>query len=44
MGASFSSNWKEPIGVKWVYKTKYKPDDIVRMIIALAAQKRWKIH
>ena len=35
---------KKPIGVKWVYKTKYKPDDIVRMIIALAAQKRWKIH
>ena len=68
---------KKPIGVKWVYKTKYKPDgnidrfkarlvaksykhkpsidysevfapvarlDTVRTIIALVAQKRWKIH
>ena len=68
---------KKPIGVKWVYKTKYKLDgnvdqfkarlvakgykqklsidycevfasvsrlDTIRMIIALATQKMWKIH
>ncbi|CAM8926680.1 unnamed protein product [Rhodiola kirilowii] len=68
---------KKSIGVKWVYKTKYRPDgqvdrlkgrlvvkgyrqkhgidyfkvfapvakmDTIRMIIALAAQNRWKIH
>ncbi|CAM8953938.1 unnamed protein product [Rhodiola kirilowii] len=68
---------KKSIGVKWVYKTKCRPDghvdrlkarlvvkgyrqkpgidyfevfapvarmDTIRMIIALAAQNRWKIH
>eukprot|EP00268_Persea_americana_P053619 TRINITY_DN60865_c0_g1_i1.p1 TRINITY_DN60865_c0_g1~~TRINITY_DN60865_c0_g1_i1.p1 ORF type:complete len:349 (+),score=54.58 TRINITY_DN60865_c0_g1_i1:103-1047(+) len=68
---------KKSIGVKWMYKTKYKPDgqvdrlkarlvvkgykqkpgidyyevfalvarlDTIRMVIALAAQKQWRIH